>query len=59
MLAAALKPAFALLRQLSSGSIEFYELKFKTTSKALFHRNRPSSLHKRARPGTATGEAPK
>ena len=43
----------ARFAQQSSGSIEFYELKFIATSKTLFHRNRPSSLHKRARSGAA------
>jgi hypothetical protein len=42
--------------QQSSGSIEFYELKFKATSKALFHRNRPSFPHNLHDPETAAGD---
>jgi hypothetical protein len=41
--------------QQSSGSIEFYELKFRATSKALFHRNHPSFLHNLHDPETAAG----
>jgi hypothetical protein len=47
------------LAQQSSGSIEFYELKFIATSKTLFHRNRPSFLHKQGVIRNATGEAVK
>jgi hypothetical protein len=41
--------------QQSSGSFEFYELKFKATSKAHFHRNCPSFLHNLYDPETAAG----